>query len=182
MDLEEQANIMGGLQRQRSNQELAELNQQLREMKAAEEAAPKCPYCAGPIAKEVSKCRHCASDIEWVDFDNSTAPCKSGQSAGMTAQLEAAKAEEIQGDKKVIRAIGERFPKCERCGELNSPRSIWEARKIYDFGGLCINCIEEKLSPRTFLILGKFVGTWVMYIVIIIGALWVIGMIASLFN
>ena len=98
MDLEEQANIMGGLQRQRSNQELAELNQQLRELKtrakaekAAERAAPKCPYCAGPITKEVSKCRHCASDIEWFKFEGLLGPCKTGQSAEIIAQLEAEK-------------------------------------------------------------------------------------------
>ncbi|MDB4646811.1 hypothetical protein OAF51_04850 [Akkermansiaceae bacterium] len=167
MDLEEQANIMGGLQRQRSNQELAELNQQLREMKAAEEAAPKCPYCAGPIAKEVSKCRHCASDIEWATWAGITIPCKSGQSAQIVAQLKAEKEQEIEGDEKVIRAITEKFPKCKKCGELNSPRTIWEARKIFDFGGLCIKCIQKKLNPGAFLVFGKSVVSFIIYFFVV---------------
>ena len=148
MDLEEQANVMGGLQRQRSNQELAELNQQLREMKAAEEAAPKCPYCAGPIAKEVSKCRHCTSDIEWFEFKGLLrGPYKSGQSAEIIALLEVEANEtrrRLQKEKAEAHTILKRFPTCTKCFEVNATDSYQAALFLRERSGLCEECNHKQ--------------------------------------
>ena len=140
MDLEEQANVMGGLQRQRSNQELAELNQQLREMRAVEEAAPKCPYCAGPIAEDVSKCRHCASDIEWAIFEEITIPCKSGQSAQIIAQLKTEKEEALQEDLNWIQSVLTEFPQCKKCKNPNVANNVEEAKTLKYAEGFCARC------------------------------------------
>ena len=40
--------------------------QAILDLQNKEAGMPKCPWCAGPIEKNVSKCRHCASDIAWV--------------------------------------------------------------------------------------------------------------------
>jgi ribosomal protein L37AE/L43A len=161
MGLEEQANIMGGLQRQRSNQELAELNRRLREMKAredaereAERAAPKCPYCAGTIAKDVSKCRHCASDIEWFEFEGLIGPCKTGQSAEIIQEkieelrinLLAQKTLEarIQKEAKEIESILRQYPKCPKCFKIHSTDNYDVAGRLRLRRGLCNLCTIKR--------------------------------------
>lgn len=78
--------LIGGLQRQHNlkqneatRRELAALREDLAKKKSEEEAAPKCPYCAGPITQGVEKCRHCASDIAWGEVDNESYPIKPGE-------------------------------------------------------------------------------------------------------
>jgi len=57
--------LASAAQRQATQREIAALREDLARREAEEKAAPKCPYCAGPITKGVLKCRHCASDIQW---------------------------------------------------------------------------------------------------------------------
>lgn len=57
-------------------EEVAGLRADIKRKEDKERAAPKCPYCAGPIVKDVSKCRHCASDIKWCTFKRKSYPLK----------------------------------------------------------------------------------------------------------
>ena len=82
--------FLGGLQRNRNLQqneatqkEIAGLREDLKRKeqaeaakKAAEAAAPKCPYCAGTISNGVAKCRHCTSDVQWCEVQRKQYPLK----------------------------------------------------------------------------------------------------------
>lgn len=139
MDLDDQYQIMGGLQRSRSNNELAALNAQLKQIRDEEERAPKCPYCIGPIAEGAEKCRHCASDIEWFEFEGFRHTCKAGEGVQIVADLKTEK-ERLQAeqDEQLRRAI-EECPLCKKCGALNSAENI-EAAKSFSEGGVCFTC------------------------------------------
>ena len=159
MDLEDQAQIMGGLQRSRSNNELAALNAQLKQIREEEARAPKCPYCIGPITEGAVKCRHCASDIEWFVFEGLRNPCKVGEGDQIVADLRAEKGRlqadlraekgrlQAEQDEQLRRAI-EECPSCKKCGTLNAAESI-EAAKSFSEGGVCLSC--QKKAAKVFL-------------------------------
>ena len=78
--------LLGGLQRQHNleqneatRQEIAALRRDLKRKEKAEKAAPKCPYCAGPITNGVEKCRHCTSDIKWCEVRGKNYPIKADE-------------------------------------------------------------------------------------------------------
>ena len=58
-----------------TKKEIRELKNLLAQQQEKEAALPKCPWCAGAIVENVFKCRHCASDIEWVSI-NGLVPCR----------------------------------------------------------------------------------------------------------
>ena len=75
--------FLGAAQRNRNikeveatRKEIAGLRADIKRRENEERAAPKCPYCAGPIADGVVKCRHCASDIKWCEVNGRSYPLK----------------------------------------------------------------------------------------------------------
>ena len=87
-DFEVNSELLGAAQRQKNlreneltRQELAALRDDLNRREQEEKAAPKCPYCAGPITYGVEKCRHCGSDLQWVKVRNKQFPLKADADA-----------------------------------------------------------------------------------------------------
>ena len=73
----------------------------------------KCPWCAGRIECNVSKCRHCTSDIEWVDI-YALEPCKpQDRESVITSQNE----RQLRFEKKRRKAVveGDKIVECRKC-------------------------------------------------------------------
>jgi hypothetical protein len=135
-------------------------------MRDEEERAPKCPYCIGPIADGASKCRHCASDIEWFEFEGSQHTCKVGEGVQIVADLRAEK-ERLQAEREEqLRRAIEECPSCKKCGAPNSAESI-EALGIFTEEYVCFAC-QKKADDVARGVLG------VLTIILTLFLLWVL--------
>ena len=68
--------------RQLSQQQVQLLNKLLAEAER-EAKKPKCPACGGALEVSFRKCKHCATDLSWIDGH----PCEPGQEETLKANL-----------------------------------------------------------------------------------------------
>lgn len=111
--------------------ELAKLNQLHREQLAKEAAMPKCPWCAGSVEDNVFKCKHCASNIEWVNITR-LSPCRPQDKESLIKAQErervaAAREKEIEHQAWLQAVLT-----CKKCGE-KKPKEEFN-------GELCAEC------------------------------------------
>ena len=54
-------------QRHQQSKQLNELNKELQRQKEKERRAPKCPACGGALPGEFRKCKHCGTELIWLE-------------------------------------------------------------------------------------------------------------------
>jgi hypothetical protein len=127
-----------------SKQEQAKLESIRSELRAIraeqdqEKRLPQCPVCGGRLEGQFRKCKHCTSDLVWLEG----VPCEPGKEAELLARLEVQRKQEAK--RKVDREASRR--KCSRCESLCYP---WQMR-----GDLCAACIEVKQGRATKAMVG----------------------------
>ncbi|MDB4526808.1 hypothetical protein N9183_01175, partial [bacterium] len=130
----------------------------------------KCPWCAGGIESNVSKCRHCTSDIEWVNVFV-LEPCKpQDRESVITSQNE----RKLRSEKKRQKAIaeGDKIVACMRCHkEMQRRHTVW----LDDGSFVCLPCKKAKNKSENALA-GCFVI--VVLVVIVCFFLW-LGALAA---
>ncbi|MDA7516040.1 hypothetical protein N8640_05430, partial [Akkermansiaceae bacterium] len=138
--------FLGAAQRNRNlkeveatRKEIVGLRADIKRRENEERAAPKCPYCAGPIADGVIKCRHCASDIKWCEVSGRSYPLKAGVNV---EQFVAQKTQEFQRAKKLQQTI-------EYKRALNSP--IWDVKTPFILGVIYFSSIAGSFFFLDFL-------------------------------
>ena len=87
--------------RQLSQQQVQLLNKLLAEAER-EAKKPKCPACGGALEVSFRKCKHCATDLSWIDGH----PCEPGQEEKLKATLR--KIREHKANRRVFRGFHDR--------------------------------------------------------------------------
>lgn len=100
-----------------------------------EEGMPKCPWCAGTIEEKVSKCRHCTSDIAWVNV-NELLVCKPQDKDVLTQQELAKKQKRLKYANEQVR--------CSQCSRLTT-RGEGKSKG----GNFCCSLCFPKYQPPT---------------------------------
>jgi len=174
MDLQDQAQVVAALQRSRSNNELSALRAELKKMRDEEAAAPKCPYCFGPIVLSAVKCRHCASNIEWWFFEGESGPAKEGDAKNIEALMHEEKREAIEArerkEKEEFEAnlaeFEKRFPLF--CQECKTPHKFETKKCILEVlheNGLCKLCSVKKDRNAGFIMLGTIAAILILIVI-----------------
>ena len=145
--------------------ELAKLNQLHREQLAKEAAMPKCPWCAGSVEDNVFKCKHCASNIEWVNITR-LSPCRPQDKESLIKAQErervaAAREKEIEHQAWLQTVLT-----CKKCGE-KKPKEEFKDE-------LCIAC-----TPFTFGDVARIVG--IILAALVVGGFLLYGVFAVLY-
>ena len=116
----------------KTRQEIERLRRQIGQEKRMPH---KCPWCAGGIESNVSRCRHCTSDIEWVNVV-ALEPCKpQDRESVITSQNE----RKLRSEKKRLKAIveGDEIVECRRCHkEMQRRNTVW----LGDGSFVCLPC------------------------------------------
>jgi hypothetical protein len=138
--------------------ELAKLNQFQREQAAKEAAMPKCPWCAGSVEDNVFKCKHCTSNIEWVNITR-LSPCRPQDKESLIREQErervaAAREKEIEHQAWLQTVLA-----CKKCGE-KKPKEEFKAE-------LCAACTPftscEVAMVWFIIIAALVVGGFILY-------------------
>ena len=113
--------------------------QAILDLQNQEAGMPKCPWCAGAIEENVSKCRHCTSDIAWVGGEQ----CKPEDKDKVADKQREQKIRQQRAEEEKRRRDNELI-KCANCDEKIKRG---DAEKINAFGearGLCKACIKKE--------------------------------------
>lgn len=106
-------NVLAAQQRAKQTSRLESMEQELRALRKAvkeEGAKPQCPACGGRIDRDFRKCKHCGSDLIWLEG----IPGEPGKEGDLQEKVDAIK-------RKVAAEIEEEqrrrsLPQCPRCG------------------------------------------------------------------
>lgn len=117
--------------------------QAILDLQEKEARMPKCPWCAGPVENNVSKCRHCTSDIEWVGGEQ----CKpEDKSKVMLKQRQEKNRQERLEEGERLRE--NQLVRCKKCKEGIKRRNA----KITNNKGrariLCKSCDQKDTDSR----------------------------------
>jgi hypothetical protein len=153
--------MVGMRQREKTNKEIRELKQVITQQHQKEASLPKCPWCAGPIERNVSKCRHCTSNIGWVNITY-LQPCKPQDRMATTTQQEKKSKEQIK-KKGEIERVQDELIECYNCGEMVQRRDFVRSQSK------CKSCV------------GRIEGRNMIALVIII-VISLVAIITALFN
>jgi hypothetical protein len=103
----------------------------------------KCPWCAGPVENNVSKCRHCTSDIEWVNI-TMLEPCKPENKEHIISR---------QNEEYRVQNLKTRCAKCNwpvnrmdvsdngQCPSCAKPPSLWVTLPLVSLIGVGVFCL-----------------------------------------
>ena len=138
----------------KTRQEIEKLRRQL----GQENRLPhKCPWCAGRIECNVSKCRHCTSDIEWVDI-YALEPCKpQDRESVITSQNE----RQLRFEKKQRKSIveGDKIVECKECRkEMQRRHTV----RLDNGSFVCLSC-RETVNAIVGLLIIVFVVVVIVY-------------------
>jgi hypothetical protein len=175
MDLQDQAQVLAGLQRSKTYNELSALRAELKQMQDKEAAAPKCPYCFGPIVRPAVKCRHCASNIEWWVFEGETGPAKEGDAKNIEAQMLVEMRKEIAERERREKELGETFVSkltefekrfslnCTRCKMPHKFETEKDLSEAWNSKGFCSACVYKRVRNFFYVLLLFIVCLFVIY-------------------
>ena len=129
--------------------------QAILDLQNKEAGMPKCPWCAGPIEKNVSKCRHCASDIAWVDGEQ----CKPEDKDKVTYKQREQKIREARA-REEKRRVDNQEVTCKKCSKkIKRGDSVDNGDELW-----CEPCNEADTKFRIYLN--------IVSVIIIFGWLW----------
>lgn len=93
--------------------------QQLRLKQEREQGLPQCPACGGRLEGEFRKCKHCTSDLVWVEGH----PCEPGQEAKLLEKLEQQREQARQAQQAELRKKAQKKI-CSKCGIRKQPSAF----------------------------------------------------------
>ena len=132
--------------RQLSQQQVQLLNKLLAEAER-EAKKPKCPACGGALEVSFRKCKHCATDLSWIDGH----PCEPGQEETLKATLR--KIREHKREEQARKARQSRIASEERKRgkeELASARHI-----LVKDEALCVDLKQQIVDGADFADIAK---------------------------
>lgn len=132
-------------------EEVAGLRADIKRKEDKERAAPKCPYCAGTIVKDVSKCRHCASDIKWCTFKRKSYPLKADADVEQFLAQKKQAEERLQND---LRRRDEVLQKRAQIADLE-PENLFDEWKVLIGGPFLVGaCLYTALTAKNVIMVG----------------------------